>query len=153
MEVQNHGGTPIMQKSQSPALTCATSWRGCLTRPLQVGLHLNEHFSPRHRSLWPADGCEKRSLCRNRVKKGSPFGGSALELDVHRPHRLHLGRGKRPYSNRSRNDNDDVEDDLFSTSDFKSVRARLLAWEAAIMLSTPLSGISVIAFQLARDTA
>jgi len=61
--------------------------------------------------------------------------------------------GKRPYSNRSRNDNDDVEDDLFSTSDFKSVRARLLAWEAAIMLSTPLSGISVIAFQLARDTA
>jgi len=70
MEVQNHGGTPIMQKSQSPALTCATSWRGCLTRPLQVGLHLNEHFSPRHRSLWLADGCEKRSLCRNRVKKG-----------------------------------------------------------------------------------
>jgi hypothetical protein len=60
--------------------------------------------------------------------------------------------GKRPYSNRSRDD-DDVDDDLFSTSGFKSVRARLLAWEAAIMLSTPLSGISVIAFQLARDTA
>jgi len=46
---------------------------------------------------------------------------------------------KRPYSNRSRDD-DDVDDDLFSTSGFKSVRARLLAWEAAIMLSTPFVG-------------
>jgi hypothetical protein len=79
-----HGGTPIMQKSQSPALIVRPRSRGCLTRPLQVACSSKRTFLNQRPSLGQAMTAARKGAyagTEQEQEKGSPFRGCALELD------------------------------------------------------------------------